>query len=114
MVTTSEAATSQAQGICNFATGSITSANLAIDVTLGFQPRHVRVFNETDVIMWEKFEAQAAANSVKTTNVAVMTKDTGSAILIKGGNVDGDTYRGFQISSTAAGNSKVLHWAAWG
>jgi len=117
----SDTADTQAQGICNFATGTTTGAAEAVDVTLGFKPRYVRVFNETDVILWEKFATQADANTVQldpgttgANDTVTTTKDTGSAIVIKGGSVDGDTYSGFQMSATLADTAKVLHWVAFG
>lgn len=108
-----DTATNQAQGICNFADGDSTGAAAVIDVTLGFTPRHVRVFNETDVIMWEKFQSQADANCVKTVTAGTTTLDTGSAIVIKGKGAS-DTYRGFQMSAALAASGKALRWAAWG
>lgn len=109
-----DAADKQAQGITNFATGTTTGAGAAVDVTLGFKPRYVRIFNETDVILWEKFDGQVDANTVKQVTAGTTTKDTGSAIVIMGGNVDGDTYRGFQMSATLAASGKALVWVAFG
>lgn len=100
-------ATSQAAGVLNFASGSFTSDNTAAVVSVGFKPRWIKVVNTTDVIVWEKIEGMAAANSVKTVTAGTTTVDTGSAILI---NTDGT----FTISSTAAGNSKAISWVAIG
>lgn len=74
-------------------------------------PRYVKVFNETDAIMWEKFEAEADADSAKTDTA--VAKDTGSAIVIKGSGAT-DTYKGFQMSATLAASGKALFWVAWG
>lgn len=98
-------ATSRSGGIVNFASGSFTSDNTATTVTLGFVPRWVKVINSTDVIVWEKIEGMAAANSVKTVTAGTTTVDTGSAILI---NTDGT----ITISQTAVGNSKAIAWVA--
>lgn len=100
-------ATSQAAGLANFASGSFTSDNTATVVTLGFKARWVKVVNTTDVIVWEKIEGMAAANSVKTVTAGTTTIDTGSAILI---NTDGT----ITLSSTAVGNSKAISWVALG
>lgn len=100
------AATSQDMGVSNFASGSFTSDNTATVVTLGFKPRWIKIVNTTDVIVWEKIEGMAAANSVKTVTAGTTTIDTGSAILI------GDN--AFTISQTAAGNSKAISWVAIG
>lgn len=107
-------ADSQAQGITNTAVGVTTGAGAAVDVTLGFKPRHVRVLNETDVIIWEKYASQADADCIKLTNAVALTKDTGSAIVLMGGAVEGDSYRGFQMSATLAANGKTLRWIAFG
>lgn len=98
-------ATTQAASIHNFASGSFTSDNTAAVVALGFKPRWVKVVNTTDVIVWEKIEGMAAANSVKTVTAGTTTIDTGSAILI---NTDGT----ITISATAAGNAKAISWVA--
>lgn len=100
-------AVSQDGGISNFASGSFTSDNTATIVKLGFKARYVKVVNSTDVIVWEKIEGMAAANSVKTVTAGTTTVDTGSAILI---NDDGT----ITLSSTAVGNSKAISWVAMG
>lgn len=104
-------ATSHTYGVMNFASGSSTGAAAVIDVTLGFKPRYVRVFNETDVILWEKFEGQADANTVKQVTAGTTTKDTGSAIVVMG-DTD-DDYAGFQMSATLAASGKTLYWVAF-
>lgn len=100
-------ATTQNAGVANFASGSFTSDNTATVVKLGFDARWVKVVNTTDVIVWEKIEGMAAANSVKTVTAGTTTIDTGSAILI---NDDGT----ITLSSTAVGNSKAISWVAMG
>ena len=92
-------------GIVNVATGSFTGGGAAVTLTLGFVPSHVAVFNETDVIKWEKFYDQASANTIKVVAAGTMTKDTGSAIVI---NTDGTV----TLSSTLAANGKACVWRA--
>ncbi len=99
-------ATSKSGGVVNFSSGSFTSDNTATTVTLGFKPRWVKVVNTTDVIVWEKIEGMAAANSIKTVTAGTTTIDTGSAILI---NTDGT----ITLSQTAVGNSKAISWVAF-
>lgn len=94
-------------GIVNNVSGSFTSDGTAAVVTIGFAPQTIRVFNETDVISWEKFATQSAANTVKRIADGTTTKDTGSAVVI---NSNGS----FTISATAAGTSKVIHFVAIG
>lgn len=107
---TTDTATSQAQGIVNLAAGDTTGAAAVVDITLGFKPRFVQVFNETDAILWQKYASQSDANTLKSDTA--VAKDTGSAIVLKGD--DGDTYKGFAMSATLAANAKVLHWVAYG
>lgn len=100
-------AASQAMGVVNFASGSFTSDNTATVVNVGFKPRWIKVVNSTDVIVWEKIEGMAAANSVKVVTAGTTTVDTGSAITI---NSDGT----FTLSSGTVGNSKAISWVAVG
>lgn len=99
-------ATSNAASVVNFATGTFTGDGTAIDVVLGFTPRHIRVVNVTDVEAWDKFESMSAAQSLKTVTAGTTTIDTGSAIVI--------TERGFTLLAAEFGTSDVVHWAAWG
>lgn len=92
-------------GIVNSATGSFTGAGAAVTLTLGFVPSQVVVFNETDVIRWEKLYDMAAANTIKVVAAGTMTKDTGSAIVI---NTDGTV----TLSATLAANAKDCKWTA--
>ena len=103
--------TTQAGGVPNFASGSITSDNTAITVNLGFVPRWVKVVNTTDVIVWEKIEGMSATHSIKTVTAGTTTIDTGSAILI---NTAATTKGTITISATAAGNAKAISYVAIG
>lgn len=100
-------ATSQANGISNFASGSFTSDNTDTVVTIGFVPRWVKVVNTTDTIIWEKIEGMAAANSIKTVTAGTTTIDTGSAIVI---NSDGT----MTLEQATVGASKAISWVAIG
>lgn len=95
----------RADGIVNVATGSFTSDNAAQTLTLGFVPLHVKVVNETDVIVWEKWDPMAAANCIKTVTAGTTTLDTGSAIVI---NTDGTV----TLSATLVGNAKAIKFIA--
>lgn len=93
-------------GIVNVVTGSFTSDNAAQTLTLGFVPCEIRVINETDVILWEKWDPMAAANCLKTVgSTGVTTLDTGSAVVI---NTDGTV----TLSSGAVGNAKAIKFIA--
>lgn len=89
-----------ARGSCGTATGDGT----ALSVTLGFQPKYVMIFNETDVIKWEKLYNQADANCIKTVAAGTMTKDTTSAIVLSDS--------GFVASAALFASGKVCHWYA--
>lgn len=97
-------ATEQSGGMANLATGSFTSDNTATEVVLGFSPRYVKVFNATDVIVWEKTHTMTDAQSIKTVTAGTTTLDTTSAIVI--------TTNGFTMPTTTVGSAKVIHWIA--
>lgn len=99
-----ETATSQSAGMANIVTGSFTSDNTITEVNLGFTPRWVKVVNSTDVIVWEKIEGMATADSVKTVTAGTTTVDTGAAITI-----DTD---GFTLSAATVGSAKAIAWIA--
>jgi hypothetical protein len=91
----------RADGIVNVATASWTGDGAAQTVTLGFIPLEVLMVNETDVILWHKFDPMAAANCIKVVTAGTTTLDTGSAIVI---NSDGT----LTISATASANAKAI------
>lgn len=93
-------------GVVNSVTGSFTGDGSAQTLTLGFVPTHIRIINETDVILWEKWDPMAAANSLKTVgSTGVTTLDTGSAIVI---GTDGTV----ALSATLAANAKAIKFIA--
>lgn len=107
-----DTATSQDGGVSNLAVGSFTSDNTAVDVTLGFKPRYVKVINYTDLLVWEWLDGFAATHTLLTTgSTGVITDNTASQIVAKGGQ---DAFRGFTLGATAAGNAKVIHYIAFG
>jgi hypothetical protein len=99
-------ATSNSASIVNFASGSFTSDNTDTVVSLGFNPRWVKVVNSTDVIVWEKIEGMAAVNSIKTVTAGTTTVDTGSAIIFNG---DGT----MTLEAATVGNAKAISWVAF-
>jgi hypothetical protein len=99
-------ATSQSAGVTNFASGSFTSDNTITTVACGFRPRLVKVFNTTDVIVWEKFEGMGATTCIKTVAAGTTTADTTTAITL--------TASGFTLAQAAVGNSKAISWIAFG
>lgn len=91
----------RADGIVNVVTGSLTGDAAVNTINCGFVPLYVMVVNETDAIVWQKFDPMVAANSVKTVTAGTTTVDTGSAILI---NTDGTV----TLSATVAASAKAL------
>ena len=96
--------TALADGIVNLATGDIASDGTVITVTTGFAPRHVKLVNTTDVIVWEKLAGMGATETVKTVTAGTTTIDTTTAIAF--------TATGFTVSAAAAGTGKALVWLA--
>jgi len=97
-------ATSQSAGRANITTGSLTGANAAVDVELGFTPRHIRLINVTDAITYEYIEGMAATTTMKTVTAGTFTADTNSILVVDG--------NGFTIAAAAAITAKKLVWVA--
>lgn len=95
----------RADSIVNVVTGSFTSDNAAQTLTLGFNPLHIIVFNETDAMKWEKFDPMVAANSIKTVTAGTQTTDTNSQILFNG---DGTV----TLGATLVGSAKAIKFIA--
>lgn len=92
-------------GIARGSCGTVAAGDAtALSVTLGFKPKYVMIFNETDVIKWEKLYNQADANTIKTVAAGTMTKDTTSAIVL--------SESGFVATAALNAAAKVLHWYA--
>jgi len=98
-------ATSQSMGVVNFASGEFTGAAAAVEVDCGFTPRYIRIWDASNVIIWEKSEGMAAANTFKQVTAGTTTLDTGSAITF-----DDD---GFSVSATLAASAAAIYWVAF-
>jgi hypothetical protein len=92
-------------GVVNSVTGSFTSDGSAQTLTFGFKPNWVKVWNETDVILWEAISVTTATKAWKVVTGGTTTLDTGSAIVI---NSDGTV----TLSATAVGTSKLITFYA--
>lgn len=86
-----------------------TSTGDAVKVPLGFMPRTVRVFNETDAISWEWRYGMAAANAIKLVlgGSPASTLDTGSAITVEGDELANGVGT-VTLSAAAVGTSKNI------
>jgi hypothetical protein len=106
----------QAGGVTNFAGGLLTTGSataVAVQIVCGFVPRHVEIYNETDVTRWTKMDGMVAANTIKEVS-GTMTIDTGSAIVFDVDPGLGVLAESFTMSTAVSVASKVIHWAAWG
>lgn len=112
MATTTKGATSQAMSISNFASGSFTSDGNDYSITLGFKPRYVKIINSTDVIIWEKVEGMAAANSVKTVAGSTGANDTITTSVETGSDILFNSDGTMSLSAALAGTSKAISWIA--
>jgi len=98
-------ATSHSMGVVNFASGSFTGAGAAVEVDTGFTPRYVRIFDKTNVIIWEKSEDMVAANCIKQVTAGTTTVETSSDIVMDD--------NGFTVSATLAASSAEIGWIAF-
>lgn len=103
-MTVTQTITARSGGVVNTACGKFTSDGSAQTLTLGFVPSLVKVFNETDAIVWEGIRGMSSTIATKILTAGT-TADTGSAIVI---NTDGTV----TLSSTLCGTSKVIVWYA--
>jgi hypothetical protein len=92
------------QGIARGSNGTNTGDGTVLTVNLGFRPKMVTIFNETDAILWQKMDTQADANAMKQVTAGTTTKDTTSAIVFSA--------NGFSTSAALNASGKVLHWVA--
>lgn len=101
------AITTQSAGVVNVATGSFTGDATVTTITLGFKPRSVKIFNHTDVIVWEKLEGMAAASCFKTVAAGTTTFDATSQVLISDAGV-------VTLTAALAASAKLISWIAIG
>lgn len=98
-VTTSK----RSDGVNSFAHGSFTSDGSAQVLSLGFVPNSIEIINETDAVLWKKFQPMVAANSIKIDSAVAI--DTNSYILF---NSDGTV----TLHATLVGTSKAIKFRA--
>lgn len=92
------------RGIARGSRGTVTGDGTALSVTLGWRPKYILIWNQTDAIRWEKIDGQVDAQSIKTVTAGTTTADATSAIVIS------DT--GFLTSAALNANGKALFWYA--
>lgn len=86
----------RSDGVNSFASGAFTSDGSAQVLALGFIPNSIEVINETDSILWKKFQPMVAANSLAISAAVVV--NTASQILF---NSDGTVTLGATLVDTA-------------
>jgi hypothetical protein len=91
-------------GRANIAQGSFVSDGTIVNVTLGFRPRVVKLFNVTGLNSFEKLASMPAANTIAQVTAGTMSVNTASAVVL--------TEDGFTISAAAAGTAQTIHWYA--
>lgn len=94
--------------LSNSGTYTVAATPVATTITLGFKPRKVEVWNETDLARYEHIYGQTAAYAYKITNHA----DTQVSIITSGGITL--TNNGFTVG-TGIGDtaSDVIRWVAY-
>lgn len=98
-------------GVGQFTSGNFTSTNDQVDIYLGYQPRRIRIINETDVVIWEKTVGLAAANAIKVVTNGTTTVDTNGYITFTDG---GSGNWRISLSATLVGNSKAISFIVEG
>lgn len=98
-------------GIINQAHGFFTSNNNATQINIGFRPLKIKVFNLTDVIVWEWQYGFGATQSAKTVTAGTLTIDTTSQIVISTDLAGNHTVT---LGATLNGTGKVLSYAIEG
>jgi hypothetical protein len=107
MTTDTELSANLSGGIVNLASGSFTSDGNAGFVELGFTATHVKLWDETDTIVWEWNALMAATHTFKVVAAGTMTVDTTTAI---SAGADGQS---INFSSGALGTGKAISWVAY-
>lgn len=99
-------------------TGTVTGTGSAINVSLGFTPGYVKIWNETDTkkgtLEWSS--TMAAASGWKSLNDAYVTRITSNGIsAYTGSGAAGSPAAGFTIGadSDLNGASDVIHYIAF-
>ncbi len=84
----------------------------AIDFSLGFTPRYVRILNEDGVFLFEWFEGMADGRGLRSTGSLVFVAAPGG--VTPRGLVVTDTFRGFTVglASQIIGDNQQISWYA--
>ncbi len=93
----------KSQGL-QIASGSYTGTGSAVEVKLGFKPRRVEIFNNTDGDdLFIHFEGMSAGDAIKS--AAAISKVTTNGISLRN--------YGFTAGSDCSESAKVMLWFAF-
>ena len=86
------------------ATGSYVGTGSAVEVNIGFKPRYVKIFNNTDGDdVFEAFEGMTAAHAIQT--AAAVSKLTSNGISLQN--------YGFTAGSSCSESGDTFLWIAF-
>lgn len=91
-------------------TGTLAATGAAVNVSIGFVPRKVVVYDVTNNLTFIRTSTMAAANAVKT--IADGTQSLVAADMISNYAGSTTTTAGFTLGATLAANGATLHWEA--
>ncbi|KAF0218795.1 MAG: hypothetical protein FD174_2578 [Geobacteraceae bacterium] len=92
-------------------TGTHVGDGNAKNISIGFKPRRVTVFNETDAMKWIWTDTMAAGKGFKTVTVGTQTFEAANGISHYAGTEAGNT-EGFTLGTGVNIAAKTLHWIA--
>lgn len=75
-------------GVIRYAIAQIAATGAALMINVGFQPRKVRLYDPTSVLIWEWVQGMPLTDTFKFATGA-MTVDTGSAIVVNSKDSEG-------------------------
>lgn len=112
-VSQTSAAPNGLASIPNMATGNFTSSGTDVSIVLGFNPRHVRLFNETDGVIWEKVQGDLPANTWKG-GAGGLTLDTTGAMTFPADSGLREPGSSIYLLAALVGTGKSISWVAYG
>jgi hypothetical protein len=99
--------------------GKVSGTGSAINISLGFRPVFVIVYNSTDGDVIDMLFASSTVDA--DTLAAATTPKVDTAVAIRGANglsqyagADGSAAKGFTIGSAVSESADVLYWVAFG
>lgn len=93
-----------------FKTGTLAATGVAVNVSIGWVPKKVTVYDVTNNLTFVRTSTMAAANAVKT--IADGTQSLVAADMISDYAGSASTTAGFTLGATLAANGATLHWVA--